>query len=249
VVVSGYYSRRMFEMIKLKEVELGLKSLRSMTWEEYCQAGNPIGPIDWIVCAYTETADAFALDMPLASRLAKSVEAKLMVDATGSINLEDHHELADVTMFSSCKGLGGLTGAGFITFNKVLLPSVRPAARQFILDLNTYLEKKTTSPAHTLLSLDSISARFSEQRERVRQSKEQFLKMFGDVLYRPGNQPLLCTKVRDANIVLPDWMVGYEPRSIEPNCQVVCHLFDQFPSNRQPGEAYNSLSKETARRP
>ena len=31
-----------------------------------------------------------------------------MIDATGSINLEDNHDLADVCIFSSCKGLGGL---------------------------------------------------------------------------------------------------------------------------------------------
>jgi hypothetical protein len=151
-------------------------------------------------------------------------------------------------MFSSCKGLGGLTGAGFITFNKVLLQSMNMACapREFILDLNTYLEKKTTSPAHTLLSLDSVSEKFSEHRERVRRSKEEFLRLFGDVLYRPGNQPLLCTKVKDARIELPDWMVGYEPRSIEANCQVVCHLFDQFESNREPGEVYQSLRRKAS---
>jgi galactokinase len=37
----------------------------------------------------------------------------LYVDATGSIGLEDNHQLADVMAFSSCKGLFGLTGAGF----------------------------------------------------------------------------------------------------------------------------------------
>jgi 2-aminoethylphosphonate-pyruvate transaminase len=255
VLVTGYYSQRMYEMIKTKEGTLGLTSLRKATWEEFIQPGfikaeetaeakdtaaNKNTP-GWIVCAYTETADAFALDLPLVSRLAKSVGAKLMVDATGSINLEDHHELADVNLFSSCKGLGGLTGAGFITYNKALLSSLNTAGREFILDLHTYIEKKTTSPAHTLLSLDTVSEHFAEHRDRVRRSKEQFMKVFADVLYRKDYQPLLCTKVKNAHIELPDWMVGYQPRAIESDCQVVCHLFDQCPSNREPGDVYKSL--------
>lgn len=241
VVISGYYSQRMFDMIKIKADRLGLKSLRSASWEELIKPDFLKGSLDWIICAYTETADAFALDAPLVSRLAKSVKARLMVDATGSINLEDHHELADVNMFSSCKGLGGLTGAGFITFNKSLLQSLNTAPREFILDLNTYIDKKTTSPAHTILSMDSVSERFAEHRDRVRRSKEEFVKIFKDVLYRQGNQPLLCTKVKNAQIELPDWIIGYQPRSIEPGCQVVCHLFDQCASNREPGDLYKSL--------
>ncbi len=242
VVISGYYSQRMFDMIKIKEGSLGLKSLALGLVGGIYQAGFLEG-IAWIgLSAPTPKLPMpFALDLPLASSLAKSVKAKLMVDATGSINLEDHHELADVNMFSSCKGLGGLTGAGFITFNKSLLQSLNPTPREFILDLNTYIEKKTTSPAHTILSMDTVSERFAEHRDRVRRSKEEFVKLFGDVLYRKENQPLLCTKVKNAQIELPDWMVGYQPRSIEPNCQVVCHLFDQCVSNREPGEVYKSL--------
>ena len=44
-----------------------------------------------------------------------------MLDATASIGLEDGHNWADVISYSSCKGLFGLTGAGFIAFNT--LPS------------------------------------------------------------------------------------------------------------------------------
>ncbi len=44
--------------------------------------------------------------------------AKLYVDATGSIGLEERHELADVMAFSSCKGLLGLTGACFVAYKK-----------------------------------------------------------------------------------------------------------------------------------
>jgi len=245
VLVTGYYSARMLDMIRAKEKFLGLTALESMGWEEFGR--SDLTKWDWIVCAYTETADAFALDLPLVSSRARGMGAKLMVDATGSINLEDHHELADVTMFSSCKGLGGLTGAGFITFNRSQLSALNAAKQPFILDLNTYIEKKTTSPAHTILSMDTISGTFPAQRERIRRSKEQFMRLFGDVLFRPANQnqPLLCTKVKNAEIELPDWMIGYEPRAIEADCQVVCHLFDQFPSNREPGDVYSSLKRKS----
>ena len=46
-------------------------------------------------------------------KLSKKTKSKLAVDATASFGLEEHHELADVVSFSSCKGLFGLTGAGF----------------------------------------------------------------------------------------------------------------------------------------
>jgi len=248
VVVTGYYSARMLDMIRVKEKFLGLTAVEGMTYEEFGR--GDLTSWDWVVCAYTETADAFALDLPFVASRVRGLGAKLMVDATGSINLEDHHELADVTMFSSCKGLGGLTGAGFITYNRALLDARNAARQPFILDIETYIQKKTTSPAHTILSMDTISATFGQQRERVRRSKEQFMRQFADVLFRPAgsNQPLLCTKVKNAEIELPDWMIGYEPRSIEPDCQVVCHLFDQFPSNREPGEAYSSLKSKVSRK-
>jgi 2-aminoethylphosphonate-pyruvate transaminase len=246
----------MLAMIKVKEKTLALTAVTAMDWSEFEQASGAAARseaaevsessknfehYDWIVCAYTETADAFALDLRAVKAFASRVAAKLMVDATGSINLEDGHELADVTMFSSCKGLGGLTGAGFITFNRSLLAARNGAPKEFILDLDTYLEKKTTSPAHTLLSLDRVSGRFAEHREMMRQSKREFVKIFGDVLFRQGNQPYLCTKVKDAGIEWLEGVVPYEPRVVEANCQVVCHLFEQFPSNRAPGEVYAAL--------
>ena len=40
----------------------------------------------------------------------KSHKANLFLDTTGSIGLEEGHELADLVAFSSCKGLLGLTG-------------------------------------------------------------------------------------------------------------------------------------------
>jgi cytidyltransferase-like protein len=243
VIVSGYYSERMLAMIKVKQGKLGLASVVGMTYEKFLEQARGLNKIDWIVAAYTETADAFLIDMKKVKKIANGHNARLMIDATGSINLEDHHELADVTMFSSCKGLGGLTGAGFITYDKNLLAELNFTPKEFILDLQTYIDKKTTSPAHTLLSLDSVSANFAENGLRVRQGKAMFVERFSKYLFRPDNQPNLCTKVKNAGLKIPAGMVGYEPRTATANCQVVCHLFEQYPSNRAVGGVYELMKK------
>ena len=241
VVLSGYYSQRLFEMIERKKDALGLSSLEAISYEDLLkQTGSAknSNKFDWVLAAYTETADAFLADMQVLKDRALSRQAKLMIDATGSINLEDEHELADVCMFSSCKGLGGLTGASFISFNKELLSNLNPCRKDFILDLQTYIEKKTTGPAHTLCSLYGLSDRFVEMRQRVRKSKERFMEVFAGNLISENNQPALCTRVR-GKFIFPDWVVPYEPRNLAAGYQVVCHLFDQFPSNRNPGEVYD----------
>lgn len=242
VIVSGYYSERMLAMIKVKQARLGLGRVLGMSYDDYLEKASSQNKIDWVVAAYTETADAFLIDIKKVKQVADGLGARLMIDATGSINLEDDHELADVTMFSSCKGLGGLTGAGFITYNKALLADLNSTPKEFILDIATYIEKKTTSPAHTLLSLDSVSANFKANGMKVRQGKEIFVERYRQKLFRPSNQPNLCTKVKDANLKIPAGMVGYEPRTATPGCQVICHLFEQYPSNREVGAVYELLN-------
>lgn len=237
-VVSGYYSDRMAAMIRRKVKRLGLSQLTRINYDEFLNEGKSLPKCDWVVACYTETADAFKADLKALRHLSDGLNASLMIDATGSINLEEDHELADVNMFSSCKGLGGLTGAGFISYNRALLERRNHSEKEFILDLDTYIEKKTTSPAHTILSMDSISSRFAELGARVGESKAIFMERYKDKLFRSDNQPNLCTKVQHADLNIPPDMVPYEPRSLTPGCQVVCHLFDQFPSNRAIGQAY-----------
>ncbi|GEM_PF-759924 len=241
VVLSGYYSERMLAMIKIKQERLGLGEVVGIDYEQFIASGQGLNNFDWLVASYTETADAFLADLEKLKSIASGRKAKLMIDATGSINLEENHELADVNMFSSCKGLGGLTGAGFITYNQSLLDDLNAVPKEFILDLFTYIDKKTTSPAHTLLSLDSVSNNFAANGAKVRQGKAAFMDRYGNKLFRRENQPNLCTKVKDADLQIPENMVGYSPRTASPGCQVVCHLFEQFPSNRSTGAVYDLL--------
>jgi 2-aminoethylphosphonate-pyruvate transaminase len=243
VILSGYYSQRILHMLERKQTSIKLAKVASISYEEFLKRSQSISGFDWVVAVYTETADAYLTDIHELRRFADIQGAKLMIDATGSINLEDGHELADVSIFSSCKGLGGLTGAGFIAYNKSLLSNINPSQKDFILDLSTYLDKKTTGPAHALASLNRIANRFAELRGRVTESKAAFAEMFEANLLRRSNQPVLCTKI-SGTLKMPGWLVPYQPRAIEPGFQVVCHLFDQFPSNRKPGDLYKLLKLE-----
>ena len=72
-----------------------------------------------------------------------------MLDATASIGLEIGHELSDAMAYSSCKGLFGLTGASFISFNE--MPSNE--IDSFYLNLASHLDRKMTGPYHSICSL------------------------------------------------------------------------------------------------
>lgn len=245
IITSGYYSQRLNEIIARKQHKIGLLQVATIPYDRFLQQGAA-GRWDWLVTTYTETADAFLTDLREMRRLSNEAGAKLMIDATGSINLETDHELADVCMFSSCKGLGGLAGAGFITYNNNILNELNSSPKEFILDIFTYIERKTTGPVHAICSLDSLSGQFAEMQARVRESKKRFLEIFSQQLYRKSNQPALCTMIRcPKQVTLPN-VISYQPRQAPPETQVICHLFDQYPSNRRIGEIYDSLRNNFA---
>ncbi|MBX9950515.1 MAG: adenylyltransferase/cytidyltransferase family protein [Candidatus Obscuribacterales bacterium] len=244
VVISGYYSQRLLHMVERKK-SLELKSVSYATYDEFMHDPDRFQNTDWILFAYTETADAFLAEIKQMRKNADLLKANLMVDATGSINLEDDHDLGDIVMFSSCKGLGGLTGAGFITFNKSMLSRRNNKDCDFILDIETYLDKKTTPPAHALQSLSSLSEHFDAQKKKVREGKAKFIDLYKPYLVRKTNQPALSTKVKGANIEIPEWMIAYQPRTIQPGEQVVCHLFEQCFTEVQVGKVYEKLQNSS----
>jgi cytidyltransferase-like protein len=242
VATSGYYSERIVRMIERKKDLLQLTSLVAISYADFLNQASTLSGFDWVIAVSTETADAFLTDIRALKLGADRMKAKLMLDATGSINLENHHELADVCMFSSCKGLGGLTGAAFITYNENILECINPCSKEFILDIQTYINKQTTGPAHTLCSLDKIADHFAEFGSRVRLSQEIFSEKFKKFLVRQSNQPALCTKIKASKIIMPPDSIAYQPRSIEPGHAVICHLFDQFAANRAVGEIYDQIA-------
>ncbi len=210
LVSTGYYSDRLEKLLP-NDCEL--------TICEYEELDSIKGDFDWVLCAYTETSTAFKVDLQIIKTKADECEAKLYVDATGSIGLEGSHELADVMAFSSCKGLFGLTGACFVAHKGNLIPQL---SEQFYFSLDTQTNQMVTGPYHAIASLYGVMKCHDILKERVVNSKKRVLEKWHK-LVRNDNQPLLCTYLEgqvipnDGNIVL------YSPRS-ELTGSIICHL-------------------------
>ena len=95
-----------------------------------------------------------------------------MLDATGSIGLEKGHNLSDISTFSSCKGLFGLTGASFIAYNDEPKNNVK----SFYMDINTHINKKLTGPYHTIGSLYYVLIFIIYLMALLNSNKSKFLK-------------------------------------------------------------------------
>ena len=210
LVSTGYYSDRLEKLLP-NDCEL--------TICEYEELDSIKGNFDWVLCAYTETSVAFKVDLESVKNKANECKAKLYVDATGSIGLEDNHQLADVMAFSSCKGLFGLTGAGFVAYKSDLNPKDLDA---FYFNLNTHKDKMTTGPYHAIASLYGVIEKHNIFKQRVVNSKNTILEKYQDIV-RESNQPLLCTYLEGEVAPNDDRIVLYSPRS-ELSGSVICHF-------------------------
>lgn len=211
LISTGYYSDRLAKLLPSK-VELDII--------RYDAIDEVNSKYDWVLCAYTETSVALKLNLPIVKALADRAGANLFVDATGSIGLEDLHELADVLAFSSCKGLFGLTGGAFLA-HKYGLEIKR--ANSFYLDLCTHTEKRVTGPYHVMTSLFGVMPSHSILKHRVMASKNRVLKDWKSFVARSSSQPLLCTLLNGTISPRDDNVVMYEPRNLKHG-SIVCHL-------------------------
>lgn len=211
LISTGYYSDRLEKLLPLD---------CNITIVNYEKLNEVNENFDWVMCAYTETSIAFKLDLGYVKSRSIEFGAKLYVDATGSIGLEDGHHLADVAAFSSCKGLFGLTGACFVAYKNEIIKKGTPGL--FYFNLETQTNKMVTGPYHAIASLYGVMEKHDIYRKRVIQSKKLVLERWAN-LVRQENQPLLCTYLdgevikNDPNIVL------YSPRSELPG-SVICHF-------------------------
>jgi hypothetical protein len=147
--------------------------------------------------------------------------AKLMLDATASIGLEQGHNLADVISYSSCKGLFGLTGAGFVAFNG----SPSNEIRSFSLNLQNHLDKKMTGPYHAICSISKVLENYTNFQVAVKNTKDDFCERYrANLVFKLDQQPLLCTQVSISLGAKSTKSVLYQPRTIAPGRSVVCHL-------------------------
>ena len=121
--------------------------------------------VNWIVFVYVETSECKIFDIKKISKLKKKLKAKLMLDATASIGLEKHHNLSDVLFFSSCKGLLGPTGLGFIGFNNSIKISNKT---NFFTDIDTHKNSSYTLGYNCMSALNKISKKHSIYLKKIK---------------------------------------------------------------------------------
>ena len=235
IISTGYYSQRLYDLtIFAKKTHNYIKKVEKINWKNLDKVK---GKYDWIWACYTETSCGIKLSIKDLKKLSNKTNSKLAIDATASFGLEEKHNLADVVSFSSCKGLLGLTGAGFICYNS----NPKNKVKSFVLNLKYAKEKKMTGPYHSIQSLEIIIKNYRSFKKSVEINKKKALKKFKKYLvYSKKNQPLLCTylscKVKGSS----SKVVLYKPRIKLPG-SVICHLGEAHLAAKAKGKILNYL--------
>ena len=236
IISTGYYSNRLYNLsLFAKKTHNHIKNIAVIDWKNIDKVKEKY---DWIWACYTETSCGLKLSMDELKKLSKKTKSSLAIDATASFGLEINHKYADVVSFSSCKGLLGLTGAGFICYN--LEPKNK--VNSFVLNLKNAKEKKMTGPYHSIQSLELIVKNYNNFKKSVIINKKKALKKFKNFLVYPKkNQPLLCTyldcKIKGSS----SKVVLYQPR-IKSNGSVICHLGEAHLAEKAKGKILEYLS-------
>ena len=218
LIDSGYYSDRLkFILNNEREIDKNIK----IDYVNYFELENLKDfSYDWVVACYVETSKGFRHSISKIKKFVDKAGAKLFLDATASIGLEENHHLADLLAFSSCKGLFGLTGACFITFNDLKTKPIN----SFYLDINTHLEKKMTGPYHQICSLDLVLKNYTFYKQAVLNTKRSFMERFSEfAIYPLENQPFLCTYVSKKITSKKENVVLYSSRA-NTSGSIICHL-------------------------
>ena len=218
IVSTGYYSDRLYRLaLFAKKTHNFIKKIDMVKWKDLDKIKKRY---DWIWACYTETSCGLKLSMNDLRKVTKFSKSNLAIDATASFGLEKDHKYADVVSFSSCKGLLGLTGAGFICYNQ----TPKNKVNSFVLNLSSAKDKKMTGPYHSIQSLELILKNFKSFRKSVVINKKKMLKKFKDhVLFPKKNQPLICTYLKCKIKGTSPKVVLYQPRVKLPG-SVICHL-------------------------
>ena len=168
IVKTGYYSDRWYSYLKKTKLAKNLKYLSLNNLDNYKKK------FDWIILVYVETASCKKFDIKKAFSIKKKTKCKLMVDATASIGLENYHNLADVIFFSSCKGLFGPTGLGFVSYKKYIK---KIKSKDFWYDHETHEKSKYTLGYNCIAALERISKKHSMYKKRLMFAKN-FMKKY-----------------------------------------------------------------------
>jgi aspartate aminotransferase-like enzyme len=238
LVDTGYYSDRVNSILSfLKSNFNKIKKIETVSWKKISYIRKKY---DWVCSSPVETSIGLRVPIRELYQLKKRCKSKLMLDATGSIGLENDHNLADISTFSSCKGLFGLTGAAFIAYN------IKPKnkVRSFYLNINTHIEKKLTGPYHTIASLYYVLKNHSVIKKSVINNKDKFLKDYKfNLIYPLKNQPTLCTFVNTVLKSNKNNIILYKSRK-KINGSVVSHLGETYLKNKAKGCIQENLLKK-----
>ncbi|MAV05555.1 MAG: hypothetical protein CMI71_00905 [Candidatus Pelagibacter sp.] len=235
IVSTGYYSDRLFDLsLKAKKTNKYIKYIKKINWQSINKIKEKF---DWVWACPTETSRGLKLPIKDLKKLAKKARAKLALDATASFGLENNHNLSDVTSFSSCKGLFGLTGASFICYNN----QPKNKINLFYLDLNSHKNKKMTGPYHAIQSLEFILKDYNKFKKSVVMNKKKITKKFKNFLvYEKKNQPLLCTYLSCKIKPKLSKVILYKPR-INLSGSVICHLGEAHLKGKSKGKIIDYL--------
>ena len=136
IIKTGVYSDRINSMANFAKVKFS--NIKKIEYVDYRDVDNLINSYDWIFACPVETSTGFKIPISSLYKLKKKLKSKLALDATASIGLEKDHHYSDVSAFSSCKGLFGLTGASFVVYNT----EPQNEIESFYLNLFNHLNKK-----------------------------------------------------------------------------------------------------------
>ena len=138
IIDTGVYSERLKQMAIFAKSKF--KYIKKVDYLKHKSLDTLKKNYDWIIACPVETSTGFKIPIENLNKFKKKFKSKLALDATASIGLEKNHHLSDVAAFSSCKGLFGLTGAAFITYNS----SAQNEINSFYLKLQNHINKKMT---------------------------------------------------------------------------------------------------------
>ena len=235
IISTGYYSDRLYNLaVFAKKTHNNIKTVNKIDWKNINQIKKKF---DWIWACYTETSRGLKLSMDELKRLSRRVKSNLAIDATASFGLEKNHNYADVVSFSSCKGLLGLTGAGFICYNS----EPKNKVNSFVLNLSSAREKKMTGPYHAIQSLELIVKNYKNFKKSVIVNKKRALSKFKNFLVYPKkNQPLLCTYLKCKVKGSSPKVILYQPR-LKLDGSVICHLGEAHLMDKAKGKILDHL--------
>jgi aspartate aminotransferase-like enzyme len=218
IIATGFYSERLRDMASFAMKKF--KNIKKIEYVDYYSLENVNNNYDWIIACPVETSTGFKIPIDILNKLKKKFKSKLALDATASIGLEKNHHFSEVSAFSSCKGLFGLTGAAFLTYND----SPQNEINSFYLNLKNHFEKKMTGPYHVIYSLSEILNNYQDYLYSVKINKKRFLKtMKNYLIYQKNHQPLLCTYINKKIKKRNNKVILYQTRA-KIKGSVVCHL-------------------------